>query len=259
MEPTNPPARRRIHFIDEIRGLDILLMVLFHSFYIGGWLFDLAWGRAVFMFFKPVESFFSGIFILICGISCHLSHNNWRRGIGVGVCALLISLTLWLVMPEQMIRFGILHFLAAAILLFALCRPLLDKIPVLPGVLVCLALLILTWHLPVEDGGYFGIPGFFQWYTPRAVQECTWLYELGLGIGYGQDYFPILPWIFCFLMGAFIGKLAEQERFPAWMYTSRVPFFSWAGKHTLVIYLLHQPAAFAVYWLGTALWKALAG
>ena len=69
----------------------------------------------------------------------------------------------------------------------------------------------------------------------------------------------LLIWIFCFLMGAFIGKLAEQERFPAWMYTSRVPFFSWAGKHTLVIYLLHQPAAFAVYWLGTALWKALAG
>lgn len=245
-----PPAPLgRIHFLDEIRGLDILLMVAFHACYVGGWLFEWEWARAVFLFFKPVESFFAGIFIFICGISCHLSHNNWKRGLMVAGLAAVISLTLWLVMPGQMIRYGILHFLATAILLFALCRPLLEKVPVLPGLIACGLLLWLTWHLPVEDGSFFGIKGVWELAVPESITSLGFLYPLGLGEGHGVDYFPILPWIFCFLGGSFIGKWVKQGKMPAWMYKSRVPFFSWAGKHTLIIYILHQPVAFGLFWL----------
>ena len=253
------PTSKRIHLIDEVRGADIILMVLFHSFYVAGWIFDLSWGRAVFSFFKPVESFFSGIFIFICGLSCWLSHNNVKRGLQIAAFAALISLTLWLVMPDQMIRFGILHFLAAAVLLFALCKPLLRHVPVIPGIIACAVLLLLTWHLPVEDGAFFGIKGLFEFHTPGIIIEQGWLYPLGLGLGYGVDYFPIFPWIFCFLAGAFVGRWAKEGKFPAWTYKSRVPFFSWCGKHTLIIYLLHQPAAFVLLWIGTHLWGLVAG
>ena len=125
-------VRKRIHFVDELRGLDILLMVVFHAAYVAGWIFEWEWGRRFFLFFKPVEPFFSGIFIFICGISCRLSRSNLKRGLMIGACALLISLTLWFFMPDQMIWFGILHFLSAAVLLFALFRPLLDRISALP-------------------------------------------------------------------------------------------------------------------------------
>lgn len=120
-------VKKRIHFMDELRGLDILLMVVFHAAYVAGWIFEWEWGRRFFLFFKPVEPFFSGIFIFICGISCRLSRSNLKRGLMIGACALLISLTLWFFMPDQMIWFGILHFLSAAVLLFALFRPLLDR------------------------------------------------------------------------------------------------------------------------------------
>ena len=85
-ETGNPLTRRRIHFLDEVRGLDILLMVIYHVFYMAGWVFNLSWGRTLFLFFRPVAPFFAGIFVFLCGISCHLSHNNWKRG---GMLALI--------------------------------------------------------------------------------------------------------------------------------------------------------------------------
>lgn len=237
---------RRIHFMDEVRGFDIILMVLFHGFYTIGYLFDLAWGRALFLFFQPVEAFFAGIFIFICGISCRLSHSNWKRGGLLLLIAAGISVVLWLFMREEMIWFGILHFLAAAILLFALFRPLLDRVPPLAGLLVCALLFLITWWVPGYRDGVFGIPGVLSFPVPDALTEILWLYPLGLSYLPSSDYFPILPWIFCFLGGSFVGVWAVQGRFPAFMYRRRVPFFSWIGKHTLIIYILHQPVIYGI-------------
>ena len=47
-------VKKRIHFMDELRGLDILLMVVFHAAYVAGWIFEWEWGRRFFIFFKPV-------------------------------------------------------------------------------------------------------------------------------------------------------------------------------------------------------------
>ena len=77
---TSSGSRRRIYFMDEVRGFDLILMVFFHAFFVIGYLFDFAWGRELFLFFNPAEPFFAGLFIFICGISCRLSHSNWKRG-----------------------------------------------------------------------------------------------------------------------------------------------------------------------------------
>lgn len=256
-ENGKPLTRRRIHFLDEVRGLDILLMVIYHVFYMAGWVFNLSWGRTLFLFFRPVAPFFAGIFVFLCGISCHLSHNNWKRGGMLALIAIGISLVMWLadflnLLPGQMIWFGILHFLATAILLFALFRPLLSKIPPLAGLLVCAFLFLITWNLPFHQGSTIGIPGVWEWKIPDSLIAMPALYPLGIGYGVGADYFPLFPWIFCFLCGSFIGVWAEQDRFPQWMYRRRVPFFSFLGKMTLPIYVVHQPLAYVLCWIGVA-------
>ena len=256
-ENGKPLTRRRIHFLDEVRGLDILLMVIYHVFYMAGWVFNLSWGRTLFFFFRPVAPFFAGIFVFLCGISCHLSHNNWKRGGMLALIAIGISLVMWLadflnLLPGQMIWFGILHFLATAILLFALFRPLLSKIPPLAGLLVCAFLFLITWNLPFHQGSTIGIPGVWEWKIPDSLIAMPALYPLGIGYGVGADYFPLFPWIFCFLCGSFIGVWAEQDRFPQWMYRRRVPFFSFLGKMTLPIYVVHQPLAYVLCWIGVA-------
>ena len=243
----------RIFFMDEVRGFDLLLMIAYHSFYTVGWLFNVPAGRALFTFFMPVEPFFAGLFIFICGISCRLSHSNWKRGgLLLGV-AILLSAFLWVFMREEMIWIGILHFLSVSILLFALCRPLLDKIPPVVGIAACAVLLLLTWWLPADRGAWFGIKGLFGVAVPEAVQAQGWLYPLGLGTGQGADYFPFFPWIFCFLAGCFAGIWAKPGRFPQRMYKSRAPWLVWLGRHTLVIYVVHQPVVYAICWLTTRL------
>ena len=125
---TSAPSSARIHFMDEVRGFDLLLMIAFHAFYTMGAIFDISIGTTLFAFFAPAEPFFAGVFIFICGISCRLSHSNWRRGLLLALVAIGMSVVLWFFMPKEMIWFGILHFLAVSILLFALLRPLLDRI-----------------------------------------------------------------------------------------------------------------------------------
>lgn len=247
------PIRRRIHFLDEVRGFDLILMVFFHGFYMLGWVYNVAFGRTFFIFFRPVQPFFAGLFIFICGISCYLSHSNVRRGLILAGISVGISLFLYLFMRDQMIWFGILHFLAASILLFAALRPFLSKIPPLVGIAVCAVLFLLTWHMPEEAGSWFGIKGVFALHLPESLVRTPWLYPLGIGTLPSADYFPILPWFFCFLSGSFVGVWAKAGKFPQWMYKSRAPWLSWIGKHTLVIYVVHQPVIFVlcagVMWL----------
>jgi len=235
--------------MDETRGFVLLLMVAFHWFFTLGWILNVGFGQTLFMFFRPAQPFFAGVFILFCGISCRLSHSNLRRGLILAGVAVGISVFLYIFMPDEMIWFGILHFLAVGILLFALIRPLLDKLPPLAGVTGCAVLAAVTWHLP-DYGGIFGtagIPGLLSWKLPDSLISNVWLYPLGIGRGVSAaDYFPILPWIFVFLAGSFVGIWAKQGRFPKFTYKSRARWLSWLGRHTLVIYVLHQPVFYGL-------------
>lgn len=241
-------SSRRICLLDELRGLDIILMICFHAFYTMGWVMDLAIGRTLFYFFQPVEPFFAGLFIFICGICCRLSHNNWLRGGILAAIAAVISLFLYFFMPNQMIWFGVLHMLAASILLFAALRPALNRVPAWLGLLLSVTLAVLTWNLPYYNGSTFGVEGIWQVAVPDAWIANPWLYPLGLGHGglSGTDYFPLLPWFFVFLAGSFVGKWAAANKFPQWACRSHVPFLSAVGRHSLIIYVVHQPIIFGV-------------
>lgn len=248
----------RIHFIDELRGLDIILMVLYHLIYTLGFLFDIAWCRDVFIGLAPISPLFAGLFIFLCGLSCRLSHSNLRRGsllllIAVGISVGMWFFSRWMDSPDLMIWFGILHFLAVAILLFVPLRPVLDRLSPAVGLLICALCFWLTWGVPASEGGFVGLPGIVEWSLPSSWMTIPWLYPLGLSYLPSADYFPLLPWIFCFLAGSFVGVWARDGRFPAWMYRQRLPVLSTLGRHTLWIYVLHQPVIYGVGYLLIAL------
>ena len=95
-------------------------------------------------------------------------------------------------------------------------------------------------------------------FTIRPIYEAHFA-PLGLpGAGFSSaDYFPLIPWCFVFAAGTVVGRLARDGKFPAWTYPSRVPFFSFLGRHALLIYIVHQPviygAGLLVQWIGSQL------
>ena len=191
------------------------------------------------------------MFILIAGICSRLSRDIRKRGLLLAVIALLISLLTLLVLPalgfgDIRVLFGVLHLLAASTLLFALLKKILDKLPALLGVIICLILFLLT--APVGQG-YLGMLGF-RAELPQALYQTNALFFLGFHKPdfVSFDYFPLLPYFFLFLFGSFMGKLVKEENLPAFCYTKHSAFFGLLGRHALPIYLLHVPVFYGLFY-----------
>lgn len=108
------------------------------------------------------------------------------------------------------------------------------------SIAACGALFAFTAN--VWDGylGFFSIPLIP---LPDVLYETNWLCWLGVYSPTFQsaDYFPLLPWIFVFFGGVFLGRYARAGKFPKWTYRRHVPFLSFFGRHALVLYVVHQP------------------
>lgn len=240
--------RRRVQLMDELRGGLIILVVVYH------FLYDLVvlFGLELPLLLNPftpwmhfLRDFFTGCIMLISGIACLYSHNNLMRGLKTLGCGLLLTLFTYLFLPSSIILFGILHFFGSAMILYSALAKLLAKIPSVAGMVCSLLGLLATWNL---KHGQWGLWPLFLGALPPWLCDKPWLFPLGFpapGV-YSADYYPLLPWFFAFLMGTFIGRPIRQGRAPAWFYQSHAPLFASIGRHTLLIYLLHQPILYAV-------------
>lgn len=241
------PAKGRLPLLDEVRGLAIIAMVAYHLFYSMAFLFDMPVGLTVFNAAQAYEPLIVGVFILVSGCSSRLSRSNLKRGLWLIPCAAVVSLVTLFFTPELVIVFGILHFLALAIIIFHFILPLVRKIPPLAGFLCCVFLFAALYGLPE---GYIGVPGFSV-RLPEILYRRDFLFWLGFtSPTFGsEDYFPLLPWFFLFLSGAFIGTPLAEGRAPEFMRRSYARPLGFLGRHSLVIYLAHQPVILAVLWV----------
>lgn len=240
----------RIHFLDEARGFAVFLMIFYHAFYLLYSVFGLNFAYDLFVFFMPVEPIFAGLFMLVSGISTSLSKNNLKRGLILLGVALGFTAVTSFVMPalgfvECEIRFGILHFLSCSIILFAMFRKPLSRVNPFVGILVCAVL--YPFFGQIEKGILrYGNLAVFN--IPESLYETDWLMPLGIYSDsfFSADYFPLLPNIFIFLAGAFLGIYFVKNGFPKWSYPKRNAFFGFLGRNALIIYIAHMPAIFAI-------------
>ena len=112
----------RYALLDELRGLDLISMMLYH----GMW-------DAVYLFGVVVPWYSAGqgrlwqqsicwVFILLSGFCLPLGHHPLKRGAAVfGAGALVTAVTL-LFMPENVVWFGVLTLLGSAMLLTGLVQ-----------------------------------------------------------------------------------------------------------------------------------------
>ena len=80
----------RYYLLDELRGLAVVAMVVYHSFYLLADVFGSETGRMLVNCTRPVQPFIAGTFFVICGICARLSRSNWKRGLRLLGLALLL-------------------------------------------------------------------------------------------------------------------------------------------------------------------------
>jgi uncharacterized membrane protein len=223
--------------LDAIRGIAIILVVIFHTVY------DLCAFTAYDIEVNDPRWIFIGrlaatLFIFISGIALHLNYYSaidkglayaqkrmLDRSLRIGLIALTITAVTWLVFRDDAIWFGILHFLSVAgVLGYFFVQLGWRNIP--------LGLLIIVLGSYVET-----IPvshPYFLWlgFVPEDLDML--------------DFFPLLPWFGLFLLGIACASFLYVDGrriFSLHDYSE-----SWAikpliflGQHTLLIYLVHQP------------------
>jgi uncharacterized membrane protein len=238
----------RIIAIDAARGAALLGMAIYH----------LSWDFAYFHLApsdlptNPPMRLFShtvaATFLFLAGVSLALAHPGglrraafWRRLAIVGGAAALVSAATYLSAPDEVILFGILHCIAAASLLAA---PLI-ALPAWVALILSALVLAAPWFLASAA------------FNPPAL---VWL-GLGTVLPQTLDWRPLAPWAAFVFLGLALTRLNARRLLASPLARWRPArgdwrvfgWAAWAGRHSLAIYLIHQPVLFAILFAATSL------
>ncbi len=245
---------KRVFEIDLVRGFVLILVVAYHLVYD---LYEFLQLESLsFIHSLELDLFlrlpFLGVLILISGISCSFSRNNLRRGgrmllYSAAFTAVTYLLEHWLCPGNGVIWFNIIHVVSVSTLIYALVVRLVEKFQVdsdrkgnhtLTVVLIVSGLYI-AWAGQLVSSLLFQTRSGSWWLLPLGFPPQ------GLVM---MDYLPLIPWLGFFLIGAAVGRLRYPDkatRFPGVSprLLARLSPILWIGRHSLLVYVLHQPLA----------------
>lgn len=237
----------RLPEIDSLRGICVLLMIVFHL------LFDLYWlGIAPNWFASPFWNIWGKItaigFLLIVGVTLQLWYRvqpsdlsiqlltqaTIKRAWRVLVWASVITGVTWLINRELTVWFGILHLIGISTATSGL------------------------WLRHMRVFLYLYGLGFLSWWLLSPAQiEHHWLLALGFSppMYSSFDYFPIFPWLLFIVVGVGLAQFFTEDQLRHHRLNRLIYFLRsthWlqvVGRHSLSIYLIHQPILIAALWL----------
>lgn len=240
--------KQRYHILDEIRGITLCSMILYHAVwdlvYIFG--YNWKWYQSDMAFLWQQSICYT--FILLSGFCVSLGKNKVKRGLVVFGAGILISLVTELFMPQNRIRFGVLTLLGSCMLIAALAE---RTYVTLWGIIINLFLFILTRRIN------YGVLGFADVTVARLPRFLYNLGDFGNYLGFTEqtffstDYFSLFPWLFLFLTGYYFYKWMEEKQWLSSM-TKAPSLGAWwrpIGRYSLIIYLLHQPVVYGLLYI----------
>ncbi|MDR0752313.1 MAG: DUF1624 domain-containing protein [Christensenellaceae bacterium] len=253
---------KRVWEIDFMRGLAILLVAFDHALFDMAYLFGEAWTSSNniglikaqdFAYSFDVSAlkdfwwpFFIILFFIVSGISTSFSRNNFKRGLKLAMVAVLLTvgsvfLEDYVGISGITIYFGVLHCIAASILIITLIDAILNKIPKMNRILKALIFWVLGILIVLFYNSNFSPIG------SGTLESTIQTDNLFLGIfihveafwRLTADYFPLVPYIGYFSLGTAIGLILysnKQSLIPklngAWHLPITIP-----GRHSAFIYL----------------------
>jgi uncharacterized membrane protein len=232
MPPSLPIKAPRLPLVDVLRGFAVAQMIVFHFIY------DLnyfGWVKLRMLVDQPWVGWRTAIvtqFLLLVGLGLVLrtsfkpgQADFWRRWAQIAAAALLVSVGSAAVFGPRFIWFGILHFVAVALVL---ARPLVRFGPWN----LLLGLGVIAFGLAYSNPLFNDTPANIVGLVTRKPRT--------------EDYVPLFPWLGVVLIGAGLGALWQRRGWavvPALRSLNEAPprLLLLLGTWALTVYLLHQP------------------
>lgn len=271
------PLKKRVWEIDFLRGLMILFVVFDHFMwdvkFSGGaeyntavfrWLYDLSskYYRGVLR--ETTHDTFVMMFVLVSGISCSFSRNNFNRAIKMIVFAILLTVVTMLF--DMTVYFNVIHVLALCTLIYCLFEKVYtwckkqwakDAYGIFMFVFT-VAVLMFGYCLQYVCDNFAHLykdPGWIKDWITSDNKYFFFLFEHNNAKGFydftGSDYLAFLPAFGWFLLGAGIGKLVYKDK------TSLLPNFNekllspfiFCGKYSIWVYFGSQGIMYLFFYL----------
>lgn len=236
------PEKTRIEAVDVARGAALAAMGVYH------FVWDLTFydflPRSA--FYDPRFQFFGHViavsFLALVGVGVALAARGpldfsaylRRTALVAGAAALVSAGTYWF-MPDAFVSFGILHAIVAASLLALLFH----RAPWLVSFAAGVAIVVAAFALA----------------TP-ALDPWNWFLGLGVKEPRTLDWRPLFPWTGFSLMGLgaaqWLIARGVPERLALWRAQGGLSrALAFGGRHSLAVYLLHQPVLIAIVFLAS--------
>lgn len=224
--------------LDALRGIAIILMVLFHLLwdlnYFGLMHLSLYEGAL-----GAMQKITAGLFLFVSGIVLAINHKKHEKNFAAYAlkraaiifgAGMVLTIATFFLFPEQIIYFGILHLIGlSAIISFPIIK--WKKSNILLGLFVV------------------SLPFFFNLQN-LEIPFLSWI-----GLAYPSpalDFFPVIPWFGAVLLGIGTGNIFynKPELWERTMPKSiNAKFVSLLGRNSLLIYFLHQPVFFLIIYM----------
>lgn len=231
-------SKQRFWEIDVARGIAVILMIIYHVLYDLNFFHIISvhlYEGAFLLILYPVGS----TFLFLVGVSLTISYAKaekvmtrrqlqWKflkRGLFVFGLGMLVTLATWWYLEKGYVVFGVLHCI---------------------GISIILAYPLVRFRVPVLMLGaaFIAVGIFLRTFTV----DFPWLVWLGFvpSTFSSVDYVPLLPYFGIILLGIFVGNSVYAKgvrQFTIHDHSGVAPVrgLSFIGRHSLVIYFLHEP------------------
>ncbi|MCQ2815342.1 MAG: DUF1624 domain-containing protein [Bacilli bacterium] len=235
----------RIHEIDFVRGLLIILVLFDHIMWLTkhycfldqNYYLNFYWSSPIRECVRQIALI---LFCLLSGISARFSRNYFKRSLlMIGLWLIIMTgsrglANLGILSQKTIIDFNIIGVLAFSMLIYSLVQHRSNKI-----IVAIIVFSFLMWL-------YF-VPNIQKHFSPDDYFFPLWCGD-GQTISippfgwkqYYADYLPLFPYMIGFFVGVFLSSYLYKDKKSLFVKYNFERPICFLGRHTLVIYITHQ-------------------
>ncbi|MBO5279411.1 MAG: DUF1624 domain-containing protein [Lachnospiraceae bacterium] len=232
---------KRYEILDTIRGVTVVSMVLYHTMWDLVYLYGmkLRWYESSAAYI--CQQSICWTFILLSGFCFPMGRRKLKRSLTVFAAGLIVTLVTAAFVPDSRVIFGVLTLLGSSMLIMTALDRAAVRVRPCAGLMISLLLFFLLRDV---NEGYLGFEILHLCVLPKSWYQNPATTYLGFPYRtfFSTDYFSLLPWFFLFTAGYYLYHLMRERNWLIMLEKAKsVRPLSFIGRHSLEIYLIHQP------------------